>query len=210
MTSIIYLAFVAIAPLVTARLAPARAVWLVYFAGLMLLPPLVYGDVSRVETADWRIIGQALPSDTSAGNALVAAFAALVVAILRDGRLLLGWRPGLVDVPLAVFCLWPMAQDWLLPAAPDPAGTTGAAWLAVAWGIPWVLGRLYLTDADGRRDFGRMLVAVALVLLPLAYVDSASKNAGELIDTLTLNMNRIRQAAITKEIIEVVSGAAAL
>ncbi|MBA2334829.1 MAG: ATP synthase F1 subunit gamma [Acidobacteriota bacterium] len=39
-------------------------------------------------------------------------------------------------------------------------------------------------------------------------MDSASKNAGELIDTLTLNMNRIRQAAITKEIIEVVSGAA--
>jgi F-type H+-transporting ATPase subunit gamma len=41
-------------------------------------------------------------------------------------------------------------------------------------------------------------------------MDSASKNAGELIDTLTLNMNRIRQAAITNEIIEVVSGAAAL
>ena len=41
-------------------------------------------------------------------------------------------------------------------------------------------------------------------------MDSASKNAGELIDSLTLNMNRIRQAAITKEIIEVVSGAAAL
>jgi F-type H+-transporting ATPase subunit gamma len=41
-------------------------------------------------------------------------------------------------------------------------------------------------------------------------MDSASKNASELIDTLTLNMNRVRQAAITNEIIEVVSGAAAL
>jgi F-type H+-transporting ATPase subunit gamma len=41
-------------------------------------------------------------------------------------------------------------------------------------------------------------------------MDSASKNAGDLIGALTLNMNRIRQAAITKEIIEVVSGAAAL
>jgi F-type H+-transporting ATPase subunit gamma len=40
-------------------------------------------------------------------------------------------------------------------------------------------------------------------------MDSASKNAGELISSLTLNMNRIRQAAITNEIIEVVSGAAA-
>jgi F-type H+-transporting ATPase subunit gamma len=40
-------------------------------------------------------------------------------------------------------------------------------------------------------------------------MDAASKNAGELIGTLTLNMNRIRQAAITNEIIEVVSGASA-
>ncbi|MBV8856010.1 MAG: ATP synthase F1 subunit gamma [Acidobacteria bacterium] len=40
-------------------------------------------------------------------------------------------------------------------------------------------------------------------------MDSASKNAGELIQSLTLNMNRIRQASITREIIEIVSGAAA-
>ena len=41
-------------------------------------------------------------------------------------------------------------------------------------------------------------------------MDAASKNAGELISSLTLNMNRVRQAAITREIIEIVSGAAAL
>src|SRR5215210_1964448 len=43
----------------------------------------------------------------------------------------------------------------------------------------------------------------------MAAMDSASKNAGELIQSLTLNMNRIRQASITREIIEIVSGAAA-
>ena len=41
-------------------------------------------------------------------------------------------------------------------------------------------------------------------------MDAASKNAGDLISSLTLNMNRVRQAAITREIIEIVSGAAAL
>ncbi len=41
-------------------------------------------------------------------------------------------------------------------------------------------------------------------------MDAASKNASEMIDRLTLNMNRIRQASITREIIEIVSGAAAL
>ena len=41
-------------------------------------------------------------------------------------------------------------------------------------------------------------------------MEAATDNAGELIDSLTLTMNRARQAGITREIIEIVSGAAAL
>ena len=41
-------------------------------------------------------------------------------------------------------------------------------------------------------------------------MDAATRNASELIDSLTLAYNRARQAAITTEIIEIVSGAAAL
>jgi F-type H+-transporting ATPase subunit gamma len=41
-------------------------------------------------------------------------------------------------------------------------------------------------------------------------MDSATNNAGDMIDSLTLDMNRVRQAKITREIIEIVSGAAAL
>ena len=44
----------------------------------------------------------------------------------------------------------------------------------------------------------------------MAAMDTATRNAGEMIGMLTLNMNRVRQAAITREIIEVVSGAGAL
>ena len=40
-------------------------------------------------------------------------------------------------------------------------------------------------------------------------MDAATNNASDLIDSLTLHLNRVRQAAITREIIEVVSGAAA-
>lgn len=41
-------------------------------------------------------------------------------------------------------------------------------------------------------------------------MDNASKNAAEMIDKLTLTFNRTRQAVITKELIEIISGAAAL
>jgi F-type H+-transporting ATPase subunit gamma len=40
-------------------------------------------------------------------------------------------------------------------------------------------------------------------------MDAATTNAADIIDSLTLNMNRVRQAAITREIIEIVSGASA-
>jgi len=39
-------------------------------------------------------------------------------------------------------------------------------------------------------------------------MESATRNAGDVIEALTLHMNKVRQAAITKEIIEIVSGAA--
>lgn len=39
-------------------------------------------------------------------------------------------------------------------------------------------------------------------------MDSASKNAGEMIDKLTMSFNRTRQSVITRELIEIISGAA--
>jgi F-type H+-transporting ATPase subunit gamma len=44
----------------------------------------------------------------------------------------------------------------------------------------------------------------------MAAMDSATRNAGEMIDRLTLQMNRTRQAKITTELIEIISGAEAL
>jgi F-type H+-transporting ATPase subunit gamma len=43
----------------------------------------------------------------------------------------------------------------------------------------------------------------------MASMEAATRNAGEMIDKLTLHLNRVRQASITTEIIEIVSGAAA-
>ncbi len=41
-------------------------------------------------------------------------------------------------------------------------------------------------------------------------MDNATRNAGDMIDRLTITYNRSRQAAITKELIEIISGAEAL
>jgi F-type H+-transporting ATPase subunit gamma len=44
----------------------------------------------------------------------------------------------------------------------------------------------------------------------MSAMDNATRNAGEMIKTLTLQYNRQRQAQITKELIEIISGAEAL
>ena len=44
----------------------------------------------------------------------------------------------------------------------------------------------------------------------MSAMDNATRNAGEMIDKLTISYNRQRQAQITKELIEIISGAEAL
>jgi F-type H+-transporting ATPase subunit gamma len=82
----------------------------------------------------------------------------------------------------------------------------------------------YLYEPDPEELFDRILpghvrVQVWRALLESAAaenaarmtaMDAATKNASEMIDSLTLYMNKVRQAGITREIIEVVSGAEAL
>jgi F-type H+-transporting ATPase subunit gamma len=93
----------------------------------------------------------------------------------------------------------------------DEADTQGAAQAEYIYEQPAeeIFGKLLPKQVE-TQVYRSMLESVASEQgARMTAMDSASKNAGELIDTLTLNMNRIRQAAITKEIIEVVSGAAA-
>jgi F-type H+-transporting ATPase subunit gamma len=110
--------------------------------------------------------------------------------------------------------------EQLLPVAPTDSATDGEQPEAGAQGEARID---YIYEQDPAEIFGRLLprlieTQIFRALLEsiaseqgarMTAMDSASKNAGELISSLTLNMNRIRQAAITKEIIEVVSGAAA-
>jgi len=82
----------------------------------------------------------------------------------------------------------------------------------------------YIYEPSAQEIFNRLLpryveVQVARALLEsnaaffaaqMTAMDTATKNSAEMISALTLYMNKVRQAAITREIIEVVSGAQAL
>ncbi|MGB7069343.1 MAG: ATP synthase F1 subunit gamma [Pyrinomonadaceae bacterium] len=106
----------------------------------------------------------------------------------------------------------PMIEQ-LLPIArsgesDDPASPAGAEYIYEQPAAE-IFGRLLPKQVETQIYRGMLESVASEQGSRMTAMDSASKNASELIDTLTLNMNRIRQAAITKEIIEVVSGAAA-
>jgi F-type H+-transporting ATPase subunit gamma len=106
--------------------------------------------------------------------------------------------------------LLPVARAEAEPAA-DTTGAQAETFVEYVYEQPpaEIFGRL-LPRLVVTQVFRALLESIASEQgARMTAMDSASKNAGDLISSLTLNMNRIRQAAITKEIIEVVSGAAA-
>ena len=114
--------------------------------------------------------------------------------------------------------------DQLLPIARADVDATGSAVAPVVEGSDPRAQIDYLYEPSPAEIFNQLLpryveVQVYRALLEsnaaffaaqMTAMDTASKNAAEMIGSLTLYMNKVRQAAITREIIEVVSGAEAL
>jgi F-type H+-transporting ATPase subunit gamma len=102
----------------------------------------------------------------------------------------------------------------LIPFAP-PAGTTAAA--SNPGGVyefepseEEILAALLPNNLAIQIFTGLLENAASEQGARMTAMDNATRNAGEMIDRLTINYNRTRQAVITKELIEIISGAEAL
>ena len=137
-------------------------------------------------------------------------------------RVLTLYQAGEFDVCTIIFNRFRSAitqivtAQQLIPLAP-PAGAAEAASAALG-------GAIYEFEPSEEEILDELLpknlaVQIYTALLEnaaseqgarMTAMDNATRNAGEMIDRLTLNYNRTRQAAITKELIEIISGAEAL
>ncbi len=109
----------------------------------------------------------------------------------------------------------------LIPFAPPSSGATPAGAEAASAGLA---GAVYEFEPDEEEILAELLpnnlaVQIYTALLEnaaseqgarMTAMDNATRNAGDMIDRLTMNYNRTRQAVITKELIEIISGAEAL
>ena len=110
------------------------------------------------------------------------------------------------------------------PLLPIPRGLFGGAARDDGQGVPMGAAEDYIYEPGDAQLFEVLLpkhveIQIYRALLESAAaeygarmtaMENATRNADEMIETLTLQMNKIRQASITKEILEVVSGAEAL
>jgi F-type H+-transporting ATPase subunit gamma len=94
------------------------------------------------------------------------------------------------------------------PASPKPSGEDGVDYLYEPQ--PEEIFRDLLPRHVQIQVYRALLESnAAFFAAQMTAMDAATRNSTEMIDALTLYMNKVRQAAITREIIEVVSGAAA-
>jgi len=154
------------------RCRPAVAVLGSFLGGWILLPVGTYPAGSADAVFPYWIIGLALPSDMLLTKAAAAPTAAFVGVLLFDRQALARLRPVWLDAPIALWCLWPGVAS-AFASEPHPAPLLAVGYLVAAWGLPWLLGRLYFASPEGRLLLVKGIVVSALACLPFSVVEGA-------------------------------------
>jgi F-type H+-transporting ATPase subunit gamma len=108
----------------------------------------------------------------------------------------------------------PTALQLIPPKVPEQTGVNGSAKPEAAYEFEpdenEILGELLPRNLASQIFRGLLENQASFFGAQMSAMDSATRNAGEMIDKLTMRYNRARQANITKELIEIISGAEAL
>jgi hypothetical protein len=147
-----------------------RAVLATFLLGLLFLP-----EVGSMGAASRGIAPiSAGPLHLTKDNAI--SYAALLAVLLYDWKRLLAGRPRWFDVPMVVWCACPLVSAFTNDPPPDGSwavrdGLSQALQQTVTWGIPYLLGRLYVRDYRSYQDVALGIVLAAVMYAPLCLVE---------------------------------------
>src|SRR4051812_49225914 len=144
-------------PLVMALFAsmPARrAVITAYIAGVLFLP----------------CTGYKLPGVPDYSRATATSFLVLIGVVLFDSGRLLRFRPSLLDLPMAVFCVVPLLSS-LTNGMGGYDGLSAVVHQTILWGGPYFMGRLYLGEIAAHRELALGILIGAVVYIPLCLLE---------------------------------------
>ena len=167
-----YLAFACASGVLFLILPVRAAILTVFMGGWLLLPVGIYPQDAAEARFPWWITGVAVPSDMLLTKGWVPAVTALFWAVATGWRQLQDWRPSVLDLPMALWCLWPLFHLLQPDAGADPAPWLAATYLMGTWGATWLLGRIWFATAAGTLHLVRGLAIAGLLCLPFALLES--------------------------------------
>lgn len=130
---------------------PARRAMLAsYLLGWLLLP----------------MAGVPLPGLPDFTKMTAAGLAAFVGAVVFDGGRFASLRPRWFDIPMVLWCVVPAASS-LSNGLGIYDGLSAMYGQVVDWGIPYLMGRLYITDLPAMRDLAMAIFIGGLIYVPL-------------------------------------------
>src|SRR5437868_643530 len=135
MIELVFVAFAILAIIPFCLALPTYAVAATCLAGWLLLPVGNFPAGSAAAVFPYWIIGAAVPSDMLLTKMWWPPVVALGGALWTDYKTLIRFRPGWVDVPICLWCLWPLAQ-WAAVENQDPKPWIASLYLVAAWGTP--------------------------------------------------------------------------
>jgi hypothetical protein len=100
----------------------------------------------------------------------------LIGALLFDWRTITNFRPHWVDIPMAIWCIVP----FLSSMANDTGihdyygfydGVSSSLYQTFTWGIPYFLGRAYLTDHQALKEMTIAIIIAGLIYAPLCWFE---------------------------------------
>lgn len=131
-------------------LPPHRAVIAAYMFAWLFLP-----------IAHFKVIG--VPDyDKTVATSLGVFFGVLFFDTTRLARIRFKW----LDLPMLVWCGCPFVSSLVNGLGPYD-GSAGVVYQSLAWGIPYLVGRLYLSDLDRLKDLAIGIFIGGLVYVPL-------------------------------------------
>jgi hypothetical protein len=163
------LVFLAWIPLSLAffRRHPIRvAILLNFLAGWALLPTArLSGDPSPF----W-ILGNGLYTEYFFTKASITGLSGLLGVLIFDRQTFRSFRLTFWDLPMLMWCIVPLLTGI---ANPDfiGAGLVGEIYQLLAWGVPWVLGRLYFSDTASLRLAAKAFVIAGLLYVPICLIE---------------------------------------
>ena len=153
--------------LVFFRRYPIRvAILLNFLGGWAVLPMARFsGDPSPF----W-ILGNGLYTEYFLTKATVIGLTGLLWALIYDRKTFSTFRLTFWDLPMLMWCIVPLLSGIANPEF-FGAGMIGEVYQILAWGVPWVLGRLYFSDTASLRLAAKAFVIAGLLYVPICLIE---------------------------------------